>query len=104
MRQVEEKNDGVWNGERILPAGWVKYSTTEVPSSEGQYGAHFWLNKRGVAFGDAPFDTYSANGYNGQKTIIIPSKDLVIVRLGLNSDFDFNGLIQSVINAIDFDE
>lgn len=97
-------HDGIWNGERILPFGWVDYSTTEVPSSEGKYGAHFWLNKRGVAFGDAPFDTYSANGYNGQKTIIIPSKELVIVRLGLNSDFDFNALIQSVINAIDYDE
>ena len=97
-------HDGIWNGERVLPHGWVDYSTTEVVSSDGKYGAHFWLNKRGVAFSDAPFDTYSANGYNGQKTIIIPSKDLVIVRLGLNSDFDFNGLIQSVINAIDFDE
>ena len=97
-------HDGIWNGERILPDGWVDYSTTEVPSSEGKYGAHFWLNKRGVAFGDAPFDTYSANGYNGQKTIIIPSKDLVIVRLGLNSDFDFNALIQSTINAIDYDK
>ena len=94
-------HDGIWNGERILPQGWVKYTTTEVPSSEGRYGAHFWLNKRGAEFADAPFDTYSANGYNGQKTIIIPSKELVIVRLGLNSDFDFNSLIQSIINAID---
>ncbi len=97
-------HNGIWNGERLLPEGWVDYSTTEVRSSEGRYGAHFWLNKRGVAFSDAPFDTYSANGYNGQKTIIIPSKDLVIVRLGLNSDYDFNSLISSVINAIDYEE
>ena len=97
-------HDGVWNEERLLPEGWVEYTTTEVPSSNGRYGAHFWLNKRGVAFADAPFDTYSANGYNGQKTIIIPSKELVIVRLGLNSDFDFNLLIQSIINAIDYGE
>lgn len=96
-------HDGLWNGERLLPSGWIDYSTTEVPSSNGKYGAHFWLNKRGVAFPDAPYDTYSANGYNGQKTIIIPSKDLVIVRLGLNSDFDFNRLIQEIINAIDYE-
>ena len=97
-------HDGIWNGERLLPEGWIDYTNTEVPSSEGRYGAHFWLNKRGVAFSDAPFDTYSANGYNGQKTIIIPSKDLVIVRLGLSRDFDFNLLIQSVINSIDYEE
>ena len=95
-------HDGIWKGERLLPEGWVQYSTTEVPSSKGKYGAHFWLNKRGVAFPDAPYDTYSANGYNGQKTIIIPSKDLVIVRLGLNSEFDFNRLIKEIIDAIDF--
>ena len=97
-------HDGVWNGHRLLPEGWVKYTTTEVPSSNGKYGAQFWLNKRGVAFPDAPHDTYSANGYNGQKTIIIPSKDLVIVRLGLNSDFNFNSLIVDVLNAIDYEK
>ena len=97
-------HDGVWNGERLLPEGWIEYTTTEVPSSNGKYGAHFWLNKRGVAFPDAPHDMYSANGYNGQKTIIIPSKDLVIVRLGLNSDFDFNKLISEIINAIDYEK
>lgn len=96
-------HDGVWNNERLLPVNWIDYTTTEVPSSKGKYGAHFWLNKRGVAFEDAPHDTYSANGYNGQKTIIIPSKELVIVRLGLNSDFDFNGLISSIIGAIAYD-
>jgi len=97
-------HDGIWNNERLLPEGWVDYSTTEVASSKGKYGAHFWLNKRGVAFPDAPYDTYSANGYNGQKTIIIPSKDLIIVRLGLNSDFDFNTLISEIINAIDYEK
>lgn len=94
-------HDGIWNNERLLPENWVEYSTTEVPSSNGKYGAHFWLNKRGVAYPDAPYDTYSANGYNGQKTIIIPSRDLVIVRLGLNSEFDFNRLIKEIIDAID---
>ena len=38
-------NDGVWQGERILPEGWVAYSTTPTPAApKGQYGAHFWLN------------------------------------------------------------
>lgn len=93
-------HDGVWNGERILPEGWVDYTQSEVSSSHGKYGAHFWLNKRGVAFPDAPYDTYSANGYQGQKVLIIPSEDLVIVRTGLNSDFDFNSLISTIIKEV----
>ena len=37
--------DGVWEGERILPEGWVTYTTTPTPGApKGEYGAHFWLN------------------------------------------------------------
>lgn len=96
-------HDGVWNGERILPEGWIDYTQKEVPSSNGEYGAHFWLNKRGVVYPDAPHDTYSANGYLGQRVFIIPSKDLVIVRTGLNSDFDFNTLISTTISSINYE-
>ena len=39
------QNDGVFNGERILPEGWVKYSTSAASASNGEYGAFFWLNR-----------------------------------------------------------
>jgi len=93
-------NDGVWNGERLLPEGWVEYTKTIVPDSEGQYGAHFWTNGDGAMYPDAPHTMFSCNGYEGQLVAIIPSKDLVIVRMGLNSDFDFNSLLSEISNAV----
>jgi CubicO group peptidase (beta-lactamase class C family) len=77
----------VWKGERILPEGWVKYSTTPTPNNAPNqaYGAHFWLNaanpKPWLDF--IPEDMYLAHGYEGQVVMIIPSRNLVIVRLGL---------------------
>lgn len=70
--------DGVWEGRRILPAGWVDYARTptwQQPTDEGAYGAHWWLG----AAGDGSF---SANGYQGQYTAVIPDLDMVIVRHG----------------------
>lgn len=81
--------DGEWSGERILPQGWVDYTRTPAPAAaERQYGAHFWLRiSRGYrcAADSRPFpaDTFHAVGYEGQFVTIIPSRDLVLVRLGL---------------------
>lgn len=93
--------DGVWNGERLLPEGWVKYTSTPVGPSGGRYGAHFWTNASPGYYRDAPRDMYSANGYEGQRIFIIPSKDLIIVRLGLNQNVDFNSLIKSICDSIE---
>ena len=80
-------NDGVWNKERILPEGWVAYSTTPSPNTKpgAAYGAHFWLNfpnpKRHFSF--LPDDAFMALGHECQAVIIIPSRNMVVVRLGL---------------------
>ncbi len=101
-------NDGVWNGERILPEGWVKYTTTPaVPASIGQYGAQWWLNA-GAAdnaalrkYPDLPTDAYWADGFEEQYVMIIPSHKLVVVRLGISHHgFDFSGLVNSVIKSL----
>lgn len=73
--------DGVFNGERILPAGWVEYTSTPASMSRGIYGSCFWLNKNKF-YPSAPSDMYSCNGHDGQRIFIIPSKDLVVVVLG----------------------
>jgi CubicO group peptidase (beta-lactamase class C family) len=71
--------DGLWDGVRLLPAGWVDYGRTMVSTDEdGQpYGAHWW----GLP-GDNPLGTFRASGYEGQSISICPALDLVVVRLG----------------------
>ena len=79
--------DGVWpmpdgGSDRILPEGWVDFVRTPAPGAELlNYGGLFWLN-RGGSHPGAPEDAYWAAGAMGQFTFIIPSRDLVIVRLG----------------------
>ncbi|VTU29497.1 6-aminohexanoate-dimer hydrolase [Variovorax sp. SRS16] len=82
-------HDGVIDGQRILPAGWVDDSAAPTSGSEDfGYGAGFWTN-RGPGAGaryrirhGMPVDAFMARGSNGQYVVIIPSEDLVIVRLG----------------------
>ena len=91
---------GNWNGEQLFDESWAKYVATPTNGSKGDYGGHFWLNAGG-RYPDAPRDLYSANGYQGQKVFIIPSQDLVIVRLGLTDEkkFDFNGLLKGIVGS-----
>ena len=78
--------DGVWNGVRLLPEGWVQYTRTPAPSApDSLYGAHFWLRTPGEYRGPAatlPPGVFHAVGHEGQFLTIVPSHDAVIVRLG----------------------
>jgi CubicO group peptidase (beta-lactamase class C family) len=74
-------NDGVWNGERLLPEGWTTFVSTPAPAwKDSTYGAMVWVNARGVW--NAPKDGFAFRGAGGQETHVIPSLDLVVVRLG----------------------
>jgi CubicO group peptidase (beta-lactamase class C family) len=80
--------DGLWEGRRMLPAGWVDFSRTPaaVPNN-GTYGAHFWLNgapgpEQYPVFAGRDFDSFEMNGNEGQIVAIVPGRDLVVVRLG----------------------
>ena len=100
---------GIWDGEQLLPDDWVEYSTTPVdlPSAE-PYGAHWWLNQRSDGsrvFTTMPADTFYAGGHDGQRVIVIPSADVVIVRLGVTPDLDAVGwgmdrLVAGVLDAL----
>jgi hypothetical protein len=92
---------GNWNGEQLFDASWIKYVSTPTSTSKGRYGGHFWLNSSGK-YPDAPRDMYYASGFQGQKIFIVPSRDLVIVRMGLTDDeaFDFNGFLKEVLGSI----
>lgn len=72
--------DGIWDGTRVLPEGWVDYARTPTWQQEGEardtpYGAQWWLGLGGAG-------SFSANGYQGQFTVCIPDLDMVIVRHG----------------------
>lgn len=101
--------DGVWNGERLLPEGWAGYSTSPAAEDEsGIYGAHWWLDLPGgrnedgsTRHGAAPLpeDAFFSLGHDGQSLSIIPSKDLVVVRLGVTrkrSAFDLRQFISDL--------
>jgi CubicO group peptidase (beta-lactamase class C family) len=87
--------------EQLFNPEWTDFSFSETENSEGIYGAHFWINKRNLAYPDVPVDLYSANGYQGQRIFIIPSKDVVVVRLGLNQDVNFNHFLKGILDAIE---
>jgi CubicO group peptidase (beta-lactamase class C family) len=76
--------DGVWNGERLLPEGWVDFVSSLAPAWEADgrrtYGGLFWLN--GESSFPAPTSAYYMSGVGGQTVLIVPTHDLAIVRLG----------------------
>jgi len=79
--------NGVWNGTRVLPDAWSGFVAAPAAASDGQYGAHFWLNRDGESgrkrvLPALPDTAYYMSGHEGQFTLIVPSADLVIVRLG----------------------
>ncbi|HJV67832.1 serine hydrolase [Ideonella sp.] len=83
-------NDGVVNGRRLLPEGWVR--DARRPTLDAGYGRGFWLNHRHDrhplpgrwGLPGAPAEAYFARGYLGQFIVIVPSLDLVVVRLGIS--------------------
>jgi CubicO group peptidase (beta-lactamase class C family) len=89
--------DGMWNGERILPEGWVKYSVTPAPAaSKREYGAQIWLNQGDkdhpgiVEYPGLPADAIIFDGFERNFVVIVPSRDLVVVRLGVTHNNNFN--------------
>jgi CubicO group peptidase (beta-lactamase class C family) len=70
--------DGVWDGTRILPKGWVDHGRRgrSVDESDGRiHGAHWWVV-------DDEHGSWWASGYDGQSILICPALDLIVVRLG----------------------
>jgi CubicO group peptidase (beta-lactamase class C family) len=101
-------NDGVWDGERILPEGWVKYTTTPATAAPmGEYGAQWWLNAGAKNDPDRrkypkiPADAYWADGFEEQYVMVVPSRKLVVVRLGVSHNgFDIEKLVTGIMEAL----
>jgi CubicO group peptidase (beta-lactamase class C family) len=80
--------DGVWNGRRLLPAGWARFVATPAPAQPDTaagggpgYGAFFWLpgTKAGL-----PPGTYYMNGNRGQFVFVVPARHVILVRRGFD--------------------
>ena len=75
------QQDGMWQGTRILPEGWAKFVSTPAPAwKRGNYGGLFWIN--GAGEWKLPKDAYFMAGAGGQWTFVVPSHQLVVVRMG----------------------
>jgi CubicO group peptidase (beta-lactamase class C family) len=103
------RNDGIWQGERLLPAGWARYVATPAPvqpddainGNGAGYGAFFWLfgPRQGL-----PDGTYAMQGNRGQYVMIVPSQDAIVVRRGFDkasdgSQFDIARFTANVLAA-----
>jgi CubicO group peptidase (beta-lactamase class C family) len=84
--------DGVWAGERLLPEGWMKQTTTATPvatSEEQGYAGGWWVNRRAdgsLVDPTLPKDAYWASGHDGQRLYVVPSAGLVVARLGFSPE------------------
>lgn len=89
--------DGMWDGQRVLPEGWVDFARTAGKSENADiYGAGWWVSPAEGAGRPYPTridtgperDAFSAQGFEGQYTLVVPSKDLIVVRLGFTPEKD----------------
>ncbi len=96
------QNDGMWKGERLLPENWRTFVTTPSgpqPDRDFGYGAGFWLLSKSDGI---PADAFGAFGNRGQYLVIVPSRQLVIVRQGYDDDknrLDIATLVKAVVAA-----
>lgn len=97
--------DGVWEGTRLLPEGWMAKSTTALPVAESDevgYAAGWRTNllaDGGLAVPELPEDMYWATGHDGQRLYVIPSLDLVVLRMGFSPGVDAGGLRSEALVA-----
>lgn len=97
------QNDGMWNGERLLPEGWVDYVRRHGPAQPARgdgYGATWWTF---APESGLPADAIVAKGNRGQYVVVIPSRRLVIVRRGFDRfgmGFDPTALTRDIVEAL----
>jgi CubicO group peptidase (beta-lactamase class C family) len=102
-------NDGYWMGERILPEGWVEFTAMPAKGAKrGEYGAQFWLNAgepgnpSNRTYPDVPEDLFYCSGFESQYVWIIPSRNLVVVKLSLTTvqEMDDNQFLKNIIESL----
>ena len=98
--------NGVWDGSRILPEGWLDYTTTGAPAPNNSvHTAHFWINTQArpgqfEILPGAPPSAFCASGAYGQYVCMVPTHDLLVVRLGEMQGIDWPELRSPIVELI----
>lgn len=100
--------EGEWNGQQLLPEDWMTTSTTSLEATLGKdeddgYGAGWWVNRTvdgSLVHPDLPEDAYFAQGHDSQWIVVVPSADLVIVRLGFTPTREDDRVIQLAVDVL----
>lgn len=102
-------DDGQVDGVPILPPGWVAAARCAPAGGDGRFGLHLWIDvdpdgdgPAGREWPDLPTDVFHMDGHEGQYVVVVPSRQLVVVRLGCtkNGGFDLRGLVRKVLAAL----
>ncbi|MFC6489964.1 serine hydrolase domain-containing protein, partial [Nitratireductor sp. GCM10026969] len=105
--------DGVWEDRRVLPEGWVEWMRTPTRASGGEYGRGVWMQGPRVTTPmdrhqddgfDLPEDAYWLIGHDGQTVTVIPSRRLVVLRMGLTPTvlaYKPQVLVEAVVRVLD---
>lgn len=94
---------GVWSGQRLLPEGWVDVLRAPAAASGGRYGGHVWLRLGDAGEESHPPDTFHIAGHDRQLMTVIPSRQLVVLRMGLARSMRFYNhaeLVRDVLAAL----
>jgi hypothetical protein len=96
-------NEGVFEEDTVIDPSWIRYMKDPAPASDGNYSATFWLKEPNPenALTRVPDDVFFADGFLGQRVYIIPSKKLVVVRMGYSlSNFSVNDFLGNIIETL----
>jgi CubicO group peptidase (beta-lactamase class C family) len=99
------RNKGSAGGVQVVPRQWIDFMTRPSPR-EAQYGAQIWLNRK-ATHGEAslfpergPADLFAAEGHLGQFVMVSPSRELVVVRLGMTAEDRLQPLVNLLGNVV----
>jgi CubicO group peptidase (beta-lactamase class C family) len=93
--------NGVWQGRQIVPQQWIETATRSSQALNSSYGLTFWVNTTGEQWPSLPKDAFAFKGYGSNRCYIVPSLDLVVVRVGYGPpNWGEDALLPSVAGAI----
>lgn len=92
--------DGNWQGSQLLPEGWINHTVEPAKEDVCWYGSQFWLNIDQCNYKELPADLFVCNGFEGQRLMLFPSQDLIILRTGSNDAFDEQKFANLIIASL----